>query len=303
MDQADIEINKYFRRVGNGVFADLKILFTDSTPTITNETIHQESLTLKSSICDSDELEFGGCIASELTFEVSELLDIDLKGKEFTVQINVVGPEGEYLGNINQTLGEFIVDEVEMIDGKDYKKVTAYDKMYIAAQTDVSDWYNNIFPQTVTTKTDESGNTIEEIIYGTVTLKEFKYSLLAYLGIKYYLRELPNDSMIVEKTIDVSSGLTGQTLLKMISVLQGGFGKITNDGYFEIINLNESETLEILDISDTDEYSEYMELTYEEYTCNSITCLKLSTDDEDVGCVVGTTSNPYVISGNYLLYG
>ena len=303
MNTLDTEINKYFRRVGVSVFADLKFLFSDSTPTITSETIHQESLALKASICDSDELEFGGCIASELTFEVSEA-DADLKGKVFTAWIGVVGQNEEYLGNINNTLGEFIVDDVEMVDGKNYKRVTAYDRMYIAAQTDVSEWYNNVFPKSINTTTDANGNVIEETVYGAVTLKEFKNSLLDHLGMKYYSKELPNDYMIVEKTLNVSSGLTGQTLLKMISVLQGGFGKISNSGYFEIINLQESESLEILDISDTDEYSEYMELALAEYTCKPITCLKFATDEGDEGCVVGTdTSNPYVISGNYLLYG
>lgn len=309
MNETDIEINKKFRRIGNGRYANIQLKFSNfSSDTdiffITNETIHQESITLKQSICDADELEFGGCIASELTFEVSEAMNADIKGKkfEFLMQSVEVGNESDYTDF--KSLGVFIVDDVQMVDGKDYKKVTAYDMMYDAVKTDVSNWYNNIFPKTTTVKTDENGNEVEEIVYRPVTLKNFRNSLLEYIGIPYNLATLPNDDMAVEKTINVENGLNGQQLLKMISVLQGGFGKINSNGYFEIINLNNGETLEILDICDDFEYSEYIDLKYTEYDCMPITCIKFTTDSEDTGCVVGSdTSNPYLITGNIMLYG
>ena len=309
MNETDIEINKKFRRIGNGRYANIQLKFSNFSSdtfvfTITNETIHQESITLKQSICDSDELEFGGCIASELTFEVSEAMNADIKGKkfEFLMQSVEVGNDSDCTDF--KTLGVFIVDDVQMVDGKDYKKVTAYDMMYDAVKTDVSNWYNNIFPKTTNVKTDENGNEVEEIVYGPVTLKNFRNSLLEYIGIPYDLATLPNDDMSVEKTINVENGLNGQQLLKMISVLQGGFGKINNNGYFEIINLNNGETLEILDICDDFEYSEYIDLKYTEYDCMPITCIKFTTDSEDTGCVVGSdTSNPYLITGNIMLYG
>lgn len=305
MYEVSDELKKLCLKIGESVFVNYKLTFSDIGLVIDNETLHQESVALKSSITDTDgeELEFGGCIASSFEFEVSEIVGTDLKNQKFKAEIQLIDEDEVEIEGAKIPIGEFIVDEVQLADTKDYKKVTAYDAMY-SANKDVSDWYNSVFPiAEEETTTDAEGNQTVTIKYGTLTLKEFKTSLLDFLGIPYEEQSLENDAIPVAKTINPSDGsLYGQTLLKMIAVAQGGFGRANRDGKFEITTLTATSKETIY--NDSEEYPEYHDLTYEEYMCNPITALKISTDDEDVGTVVGTDlSNPYVITGNYLFYG
>lgn len=286
---------------GAGYFNDYVIKFPSVT--ITNETIHQESVSIKQAITGDEDLEFGGCIASTFEFEVSEVLTEELKGQEFTTELLVNN------GNAARVkMGTYIAETVTQVDDNDYKKVVGYDAFY-KMQDDVSDWYNSFFSNITQT-----------------TLKNFRQSLLLHFGVESEVQSLPNDNMIVTKTIDTTSNkITGQALLKMTCVLAGGFGIINRDGKFEITyltsealypeeNLYPEETLypedgefEYIGLNkDGTEifYPEYRSVTYEEYNVERISCLILKTNKSSITATIGTdTSNPYIISGNYLLYG
>ena len=286
---------------GAGYFNDYVIKFPSVT--ITNETIHQESVSIKQAITGDGDLEFGGCIASTFEFEVSEVLTEELKGQEFTTELLVNN------GNAARAkMGTYIAETVTQVDDNDYKKVVGYDAFY-KMQDDVSDWYNSFFSNITQT-----------------TLKNFRQSLLLHFGVESEVQSLPNDNMIVTKTIDTTSNkITGQALLKMTCVLAGGFGIINRDGKFEITyltsealypeeNLYPEETLypedgefEYIGLNkDGTEifYPEYRSVTYEEYNVERISCLILKTNKSSITATIGTdTSNPYIISGNYLLYG
>ena len=286
---------------GAGYFNDYVIKFPSVT--ITNETIHQESVSIKQAITGDGDLEFGGCIASTFEFEVSEVLTEELKGQEFTTELLVNN------GNAARAkMGTYIAETVTQVDDNDYKKVVGYDAFY-KMQEDASDWYNSFFSNITQT-----------------TLKNFRQSLLLHFGVESEVQSLPNDNMIVTKTIDTTSNkVTGQALLKMTCVLAGGFGIINRDGKFEITyltseplypeeNLYPEETLypedgefEYIGLNkDGTEtfYPEYRSVTYEEYNVERISCLILKTNKSSITATIGTdTSNPYIISGNYLLYG
>ena len=286
---------------GAGYFNDYVIKFPSVT--ITNETIHQESVSIKQAITGDGDLEFGGCIASTFEFEVSEVLTEELKGQEFTTELLVNN------GNAARVkMGTYIAETVTQVDDNDYKKVVGYDAFY-KMQDDVSDWYNSFFSNITQT-----------------TLKNFRQSLLLHFGVESEVQSLPNDNMIVTKTIDTTSNkITGQALLKMTCVLAGGFGIINRDGKFEITyltseplypeeNLYPEETLypedgefEYIGLNEDGTetfYPEYRSVTYEEYNVERISCLILKTNKSSITATIGTdTSNPYIISGNYLLYG
>ena len=286
---------------GAGYFNDYVIKFPSVT--ITNETIHQESVSIKQAITGDGDLEFGGCIASTFEFEVSEVLTEELKGQEFTTELLVNN------GNAARAkMGTYIAETVTQVDDNDYKKVVGYDAFY-KMQDDVSDWYNSFFSNITQT-----------------TLKNFRQSLLLHFGVESEVQSLPNDNMIVTKTIDTTSNkITGQALLKMTCVLAGGFGIINRDGKFEITyltseplypeeNLYPEETLypedgefEYIGLNEDGTetfYPEYRSVTYEEYNVERISCLILKTNKSSITATIGTdTSNPYIISGNYLLYG
>lgn len=286
---------------GAGYFNDYVIKFPSVT--ITNETIHQESVSIKQAITGDGDLEFGGCIASTFEFEVSEVLTEELKGQEFTAELLVNN------GNAARAkMGTYIAETVTQVDDNDYKKVVGYDAFY-KMQEDVSDWYNSFFSNITQT-----------------TLKNFRQSLLLHFGVESEVQSLPNDNMTVTKTIDTTSNkITGQALLKMTCVLAGGFGIINRDGKFEITyltseplypeeNLYPEETLypedgefEYIGLNEDGAevvYPEYRSVTYEEYNVQRISCLILKTNKSSITATIGTdTSNPYIISGNYLLYG
>lgn len=120
-------------------FNDYEFNFPDLNFTITNETLHQESVTIKESICDSEDLQLGGCIASSCEFEVSELENNQLAGLEFTAKLLVNDGKDAVV-----KMGKYRVDSAKKVDDKDYRKIVAYDALY-DAQIDVSDWYNKVF--------------------------------------------------------------------------------------------------------------------------------------------------------------
>lgn len=120
-------------------FNDYEFNFSDLNFTITNETLHQESVTIKESICDSEDLQLGGCIASSCEFEVSKLENNQLAGLEFTAKLLVNDGKDAVV-----KMGKYRVDSAKRVNDKDYRKIVAYDALY-DAQIDVSDWYNKVF--------------------------------------------------------------------------------------------------------------------------------------------------------------
>ncbi len=120
-------------------FNDYEFNFSDLNFTITNGTLHQESVTIKESICDSEDLQLGGCIASSCEFEVSELENNQLAGLEFTAKLLVNDGKDAVV-----KMGKYRVDSAKRVNDKDYRKIVAYDALY-DAQIDVSDWYNKVF--------------------------------------------------------------------------------------------------------------------------------------------------------------
>lgn len=294
-----------------GNFKDYVFYFPDLELEITNETIHQEAVTIKEAICEEDELELGGCIASSIEFEVSEIITQDLTGLEFTATLYVnLEDDGTY--DLKLPMGVYRVDSAKMVDDKDYKKVVAYDALYDAS-IDVSDWYNRLLPY------DDS----------TTTAKEMRESLLIYLDIPFVRQNLTNDNMVITKTVRAELGsLPGMMVLKNLCEIAGGFGRISRDGKFEVAHLGyfgifpedamgekknvypeeklyPEDKFQYIGMSDEiTDCPEYRTTHYEEYTTEPIACLTIQTDEEDFGVTIGdNVDNPYLLIGNFLLWG
>jgi hypothetical protein len=158
---------------------------------------------------------------------------------------------------------------------------------------DVSAWYNGlIWPQTV---------------------KSMRESLLTYLGISYEIQTLTNDTVSLSKTINPAS-LIGRDILRLLCSINAGFGHFTRYNTFKVIQLSglglyPSETLypsEDLFPSESGEVitpGSYRTINYSEYIVEPITMVKIQSDDEDTGVTAGTGDNPYIMAGNYLLFG
>ena len=311
-------------------FNGYKMHFPDLDLTIDNDTLHSEAVTIKESICDEEDLMLGGCIASSCEFEVSEILQNDLSGLEFSTTLEVMDEDGNMA--LELPMGTYRVNSAALVDDKDYKKIVAYDALYNAS-ADVSEWYNALFPaeeKSVTKLQDGKEVTLKVVEYGTVKLKAMRESLLQHLGIPYETQDLINDDLDVEKTVAPAAGsLTGAMVLKAICTVNGGFGRMSRQGKFEVVQLNAMHTIGLYpsarlfpskrlypvstkSASDdltklsgaSDTGPEYRSIRCEEYTTDKITCLNIQTDEEDIGVTVGTDlSNPYLITGNFLLYG
>ncbi len=277
---------------------DIEISFDGMDPIYTDQVV-DDSFSLDEGIIAEDNLRFGTCRASQIKFKLANT-PVDLKGKEFTIDQLIAG--------YTVPLGKYKVDSAKLQDDLIFKEVIAYDKLR-SIDVDVAGWYNGLFP---------TGSE-------TYTLKQFRSSLLAYLGIEEVSQTLPNDDMIVEKTIDPSQ-ISGRTVLEATVELNGAFGNINRNGKFRRIvlqpayGLYPSETLypadDLYPISETntsytqfDIISEnvsnamYQSIRFEEHTVKEIDKLIIRSDENDIGAIVGSGSNAYVIEGNFLAFG
>lgn len=291
----------------SGYYHNYVLTFPDIGLVIDIEKLYSETLEIKESICDEEEFTLGGCIASSMEFEVSEILADEIAGLEFTALLQVKDETDRVVQEI--PMGIFRADKPVLVDDKDYKKVMAYDRLYDAS-VDVVEWFNDFF----------AGDTSH-------TIKETRESLLAWLGIPFEVQKLPNDGVSVEKTIDTAT-LTGTEVLYALCVINGGFGRMNRFGRFEVLgitglgvfpedgqgeagnlypleSLYPEDTFEYLGMSDGEVfYPEYRSTRYEEFMTMPITCLTIRSTSEDVGVTVGQDlSNPYVIASNFFLYG
>lgn len=288
------------------------LTFSEIGLVLDNEKLHSETPVIKESICDGEDFTLGGCIASSMEFEVSEILADEMTGLEFQCQIEVKDDDNKIAQNV--PMGIFRVDQAQQIDDKDYKKVIAYDRMYDIS-ADVIDWYGEYFAAGA-----------------KHTVKQTRESLLTHLGIPFVNQTLVNDDVLVEKTVEVAS-LPGTDVLRYLCVINAGFGRMNRNGEFEVVYLQgqgifpedqggEARNLypedtpgkEILYPEDQFEYlgvstedtvcPEYRSCKYEEYMVLPITALSIISAQDDVGVTVGEDlSNPYVIAANIFLYG
>lgn len=251
--------------------------------TRTTGRIDGDSFSLDESLCSASDLTLGACEASVLKIKINGIVQ-DLTGKKCIVTQHV---DNTY----EMPFGEFTVKTAGKQSDLGFKELTMFDSM-IKTDVDVTGWYNALtWPQTV---------------------KSMRQSLLTYLGLQYEDQTITNDTVQVPKTINPST-LIGRDVLRRLCEINVGFGHFTRNGKFKVIQLSgiglyPSETLypaEDLFPSESGEYisAGYENADYEEYIVESITSVTIREDDEDVGATSGVPGNPYIITGNFLLYG
>lgn len=271
---------------------DLVIYFPALELTIETDQIVDDSFALNESLCSEEDLVFGACEASKIKFTLADI-EQDLKGQWFTIEQVIDGFDPV-------PLGVYKVDSCVKQDNLRFKDITAYDKLK-DTDVNVADWYNDLFP------------TGDE----TYTLKQFRGLLLTHLGIEYEDEPLPNDDMIVEKTIEPTQ-ISGREVLRRCVELNGAFGHIGREGKFRHIilqptyGLYPAETLypaeDLYPVAENesiidDTVSRYRSVIFEEYTVKEIDKLIIRSEEDDIGAIYGEGINTYVIQGNFLLYG
>lgn len=272
----------------------LTIETDDKTTKITNVELHQEQFELTESICSESELTIGSCEAAALKFTVSNIF-LPMKGKMITVKTVIDNNTANPL-----QIGRYKVYSDTPTADRTKRDIVAYDSLYDVINADVAEWYNTLLPEKD----------------GTTTMKAFRDSFFKHFGIEQADIQLVNDDMKVEKTVEPEE-LSGATVLNCICEINGCFGHIGRDGRFHYIYL-EQEIQGLYPRNDLypadDLYPRepksmrigknlYISAQYEDFLVKTIDKLQIRKEEDDIGVIVGSGTNAYVIQDNFLVYG
>lgn len=266
---------------------------------IDNSMLEIGTFALEESLCSESELKFGACEANCVKFTARNTAG-NIIGRTISIEETIDGDSKNPM-----PYGVFkVASDVPTAD-RTKRQITAYDAMYDIINTDVKSWYAGLsFP---------------------MTLKQFRNSFFANLGIAQVETSLVNDSMTVNKTIvatqtDDSSAVTeesaisGKTVVTAICEINGCFGNINREGKFEYIflkaitsalypaeDLFPSDNLFPSDANTESMTGHYIAFDYEDFQSKAITQLEIKTSEDNAGAIVGTAGNNYSITGNFLV--
>lgn len=266
---------------------------------IDNSMLEIGTFALEESLCSESELKFGACEANCVKFTARNTAG-NIIGKTISIEETIDGDSENPM-----PYGVFkVASDVPTAD-RTKRQITAYDAMYDIINTDVKSWYAGLsFP---------------------MTLRQFRDSFFAHLGIAQVETSLVNDSMTVNKTIvatqtDDSSAVTeesaisGKTIVTAICEINGCFGNINRNGKFEYVFLKKivsalypaedlfpADNLFPSDANTESMTGHYITFDYEDFQSKAITQLEIKTSEDNAGAIVGTAGNNYSITGNFLV--
>lgn len=283
----------------SGTDKQMVISVVGTNQKIDNSMLEVGTFSLEESLCSESELKFGACEANCVKFTARNTAG-SIARKTISIEETVDGDSEN-----SMPYGIFkVASDVPTAD-RTKRQITAYDAMYDIINADVKTWYAGLsFP---------------------MTLKAFRDSFFAHLGIEQAVATLPNDSMAVNKTLvatqtDDSSAVTeestisGKKVVTAICEINGAFGNINRDGKFEYVFLKEitsalypaedlfpSDNLFPSDANTESMTGHYITFDYEDFQSKAITQLEIKTSDDNAGAIVGTSGNNYSITGNFLV--
>lgn len=305
----------------------LFIVSDDGKINITNTELHQEKFELTESLCSEQELTFGSCEAAMIKFTVSNTF-LPMKGKWLTVRMSLDGHTDAAF-----QFGRYKVDSDTPTADRTCREVIAYDALYDVLTADVAAWYNTVFPSHEEQKTDEDGTITTVTVYDPVTMKQFRNSFFKHFGIEQADITLINDNMSIEKTVAVTASsetssateesstigetISGKEVLSCICEINACMGHMGRDGTFHYIYLEQeiqglyprNDLYPADNLYPRDPKSNrigkdlYITAEYEDFLVKTINKLQIREQKNDIGVIVGTGDNAYVIEDNFLVYG
>lgn len=268
---------------------NLVLSFDDGT-VIDNEDIALESMELEQTACDESELRFGKVNSACFKVKIKGTTK-SYKGLWFNASL--------WCEEQELPLGRFFVYTDTATSDRQYREIVAYDELFLAMNTDVSEWYKTlVFP---------------------MSLEEFRNELFDYLDIEQEEVYLPNDGIVLEQTVD-GNGLTGQMVIGAICEINACFGVMNNLGEFKYVRMRNTDADALYpseelypseDLYPNDLYDAHItsadyrqgSLKYEEYSTKVITKVTIRENVDDYGYSIGEEGNTYVIEDNFLMYG
>ena len=276
---------------------------------LSSSNIKAETMELDEALSSNENLEFGSCEASQFKITLLNVTEVVKEARMEVYQIlEGIWPEAGlfpgddiYPNGYRMPLGVYIIKSAEKETDRKYLDIVGLDQMSLF-DVNVAQWYNNLsFP---------------------MTLKEFRSSLCQYVGVTEKVPSyLPNDSILIEKTMSVEE-LSGRDTLIACEQMNGVFGHFDREGILQHIalqpnyilapaeNLYPSDELYPLVPGEMNEqvYDEtisqnlYKSCVFEDYTVKAIEAVQIRQEEEDIGAIYGT-GNCLVVEGNFLLYG
>lgn len=266
---------------------------------IDNSMLEIGTFALEESLCSESELRFGACEANCVKFTARNIAG-NIIGKTISIEETIDGDSENPM-----PYGVFkVASDVPTAD-RTKRQITAYDAMYDIINRDVKSWYAGLsFP---------------------MTLKQFRDSFFAHLGIEQAVATLPNDSMTVNKTLVATqtddssvvteeSAISGKTVVTAICEINGCFGNINRNGKFEYVflkaitsalypaeDLFPADNVFPSDANTESMTGHYITFDYEDFQSKAITQLEIKTSEDNAGAIVGTAGNNYSITGNFLV--
>lgn len=266
---------------------------------IDNSMLEVGTFALEESLCSESELKFGSCEANCVKFTARNTAG-SIVGKTISIEETVDGDSENPM-----PYGIFKVTSDVPTADRTKRQITAYDAMYDIINADVKAWYAGLsFP---------------------MTLKQFRDSFFAHLGIEQAVATLPNDSMAVNKTLVATqtddssvvteeSAISGKTVVTAICEINGCFGNINRNGKFEYVflkaitsalypaeDLFPADNVFPSDANTESMTGHYITFDYEDFKSKAITQLEIKTSEDNAGAIVGTSGNNYSITGNFLV--
>ena len=283
----------------SGTDKQMVISVVGTNQKIDNSMLEVGTFALEESLCSESELKFGACEANCVKFTARNTAG-SIAGKTISIEETIDGDNENPM-----PYGIFkVASDVPTAD-RTKRQITAYDAMYDIINADVKAWYAGLsFP---------------------MTLRQFRDSFFAHLGIEQAVATLPNDSITVNKTLvatqtDDSSAVTeesaisGKTVVTAICEINGCFGNINRNGKFEYVflkaitsalypaeDLYPADDLFPSDANTESMTGHYITFDYEDFKSKAITQLEIKTSEDNAGAVVGTPGNNYSITGNFLV--
>jgi len=233
-----------------------------------NDDVIFKGVSYENTINSNTDLTVGNSANAKITFTTNALTGSDL-GKWFTWY------QKQQDDDNYKSQGVYLITDVEHVD-KDKYKVTAFDPITLF-DLDVSDWIQSItFPITI-------GNLFEQ--------------LCSHVGAVYTYNstDTPNINNIVYENVFGSSSITARNILEYIAAITST--NAAADSYGRV-------ALKLIpqDYTETFEASEHTKYKYADYNVPKIESVKIATNDEDTGIVVGNGLNVSQIQYSPLFY-
>ena len=301
-------LNSYYT---DGVIKKLNISVVGENIEITNKELHNSNFELTEKIMSSGQLVFGSCESSTLKFRILNAFS-SLKDKEILLSEELSISESSFV------YGKYKIFSDVPTSDRQYRDIVAYDDMHRIINADVAAWYNSVFVS-------------DDVV---ISLKELRRSFCLHFGLEEEEVTLCNDDMVVRKTI-FPSEISGKDVLSCIGEINGCFPHISRNGKMQYVLLKSGHKAlypsnniypansgiypgdsDLIDLSastfridksgkleERKNSTRYIKCSYEDYFVKKIESLQIRKEENDIGVIVGTGNNAYVVQNNFLVYG